>query len=128
MFADPIANMFTCLRNANLRRQRTVSFPYSRFKLNICKKLEGNNFLTECWVDENKKIIKVKIKYFNKNSSLHEIKRISKISQRTYLNLSQIKKECVGRRTYLISTSQGLLTHREAIDKKVGGELIGSVS
>jgi small subunit ribosomal protein S8 len=128
MFTDPIANMFTCLRNANLRRQRTVSFPYSRFKLNICKKLEGNNFLTECWVDENKKIIKVKIKYFNKNSSLHEIKRISKISQRIYLNLSQIKKECVGRRTYLISTSQGLLTHREAIDKKVGGELIGSVS
>lgn len=128
MFTDPIANMFTCLRNANLRRQRTVSFPYSRFKLNICKKLEGNNFLTECWVDENKKIIKVKIKYFNKNSSLHEIKRISKISQRIYLNLSQIKKECVGRRTYLISTSRGLLTHREAMDKKVGGELIGSVS
>jgi len=47
MFTDPIANMFTCLRNANLRRQRTVSFPYSRFKLNICKKLEENNYLTE---------------------------------------------------------------------------------
>ena len=47
MLTDPIANMFTCLRNANSRRHRTVSFPYSRFKLDICKKMEDNNYLTE---------------------------------------------------------------------------------
>jgi len=70
----------------------------------------------------------VEIKYFNKNSSLHEIKKISKPSQRIYLSLSQIKKKCLGRRTYLISTSRGLLTHREALDKKIGGELIGFIS
>ena len=128
MLTDPIANMFTCLRNANLRRYRTVSFPYSRFKLDICKKLEESNYLTEHWVDENKKNIKVEIKYFNKDSSLHEIKKISKPSQRIYLSFSQIKKKCLGRRTYLISTSRGLLTHREALDKKIGGELIGFIS
>lgn len=128
MLTDPIADMFTCLRNSNSRRYRTVSFPYSRFKLNICKKLQEKNYLTEHWVDENKRIIKVEIKYFNKNSSLHEIKKISKPSQRIYFNLSQIKKKCLGRRTYLISTSQGLLTHREALDKKIGGELIGFIS
>jgi len=70
----------------------------------------------------------VKIQYFNKDSSLHEIKRISKPSQQIYLNLSQIKKKCLGRRVYLLSTSQGLLTHREALTKRVGGELIGFVS
>jgi len=42
--------------------------------------------------------------------------------------LPQIKKKCLGRRTYLLSTSQGLLTHREALEKKIGGELIGFVS
>ncbi|WP_147410500.1 uS8 family ribosomal protein [endosymbiont GvMRE of Glomus versiforme] len=128
MLTDPIADMFTCLRNANLRQKRAVSFPYSRFKLDICKKLEENNYLTEHWVDENKRIIKVKIKYFNKDSLLHEVKRISKPSQQIYLSLSQVKKKCLGRRTYLISTSQGLLTHHEALVKKIGGELIGFIS
>jgi len=128
MLTDPIADMFTRLRNANLRRKRTVAFPYSRFKLSICKKLEENNYLTQHYVDENDKTIKVEIKYFNKDSSLHEIKKISKPSQQIYLSLPQIKKKCLGRRIYLFSTSQGLLTHREALEKKVGGELIGFVS
>jgi len=47
MLTDPIADMFTCLRNANLRQKRSVSFPYSRFKLDICRKLEESNYLTE---------------------------------------------------------------------------------
>lgn len=47
-FSDPVANMLTVIRNANLRGYRTVNFPYSSFKWTICKKLQENNFLTQC--------------------------------------------------------------------------------
>lgn len=47
-FSDPVANMLTTIRNANMRGYRTVVFPHSTFKWAICKKLEANNFLSQC--------------------------------------------------------------------------------
>ena len=46
--SDPVANMLTTIRNANMRSYRTVSFPYSSFKWRICEKLQENNFLSKC--------------------------------------------------------------------------------
>ena len=123
MSIDSIADMFTCLRNT---RKTTVIFPYSRFKLKICEKLKQIGSLAECWVDKKdpkKWQIGVKI------SQISKIKRISKPSCRVYYNLSQIQKNCLGKeKVWLISTSRDLLTNKEALKKKLGGEAIGVVS
>lgn len=128
MITDPISDMLTRIRNANMRSYREVSFPFSKFKWLICEKLKENNFLLESWTTKDNRDIKVKIKYFNKDSSIDQLKRISKPSQRIYFTAEELKKNCLGRRVYLVSTSKGLMTHREAIGKKIGGELIFFIS
>jgi len=127
-FSDPVANMLTTIRNANMRAFRSVVFPYSSFKWRICKKLEESNFLSDCWFDEKNKNIKVKIKYSNQYSSIHEIKKISSPSRHIYLKSKEIKKYCRGQSVFLISTPLGLLTHREALQKFTGGKLILTVN
>ncbi|WNE41758.1 MAG: 30S ribosomal protein S8 [Mycoplasmataceae bacterium] len=128
MITDPISDMLTRIRNANMRSYREVSFPFSKFKWLICEKLKDRGFLLENWVTKDKREIKVKIKHFNKLSTINQLKRISKPSQRIYFTNEEIRKNCLGRRVYLISTSKGLMTHREALENKVGGELIFFIS
>jgi small subunit ribosomal protein S8 len=127
-FTDPVANMLTSIRNANMRGYHSVSFPYSAFKWRVSQKLKDENFLSECWSDEKKRQIKVRIKYNNKDSHIHQIKKISKPSQHIHWKTSDIKKKCHGYGIYLISTSQGLLTHREALEKNLGGKAIFFIS
>ena len=129
-FSDPVANMLTFIRNANMRGYKTVIFPYSSFKWQICQKLTKEKFLSQCWIDkkeEKKWKIKVDIKHFNKNSYIHQIKKISKPSRHIYLQAKEIKKYCQKYGLYIISTSLPgvpLLTHREALEKNVGGKVL----
>ena len=127
-FTDPVANMLTVIRNANMRGHKTVFFPYSSSKWKICKKLEENNFLSQCWFDEKNRNIKVDIKYANQNSRIHQVKSISKPSQHIYLRVKELEKHCRGRGIYLISTPLGLLTHREALEKNQGGKVLFFIS
>jgi len=124
--SDPVANMLTVIRNANMRGYRTVSFPHSSFKWAICKKLEEINFLSQCWFDEKNRRIKAEIKYSNEKSRINQLKKISKPSQHIHLNAEQLKKYSQKHGVYLISTSSpsGLLTNREAMEKKIGGKVI----
>ena len=125
MLTSPIDDMFTRIRNSNLCRLRTVKFPLSKFKVEICKKMKQYNFLTQFWVDEKNKQIKAEIRYFNRQSAIRCIETISKPSRSLYVSSSKISKRCSTGGIYLISTSQGLLTHKEALEKKIGGKLIG---
>jgi small subunit ribosomal protein S8 len=122
--SDPVANMLTTIRNANMRGYKTVIFPYSSFKWRICKKLEENNFLSQCWFDEKKRNIKADIKYDNQSTRIHQVKKISKPSQHIHLKVKEIKNNCRSRGIYFISTPLGLLTHREALAKNQGGKVI----
>jgi small subunit ribosomal protein S8 len=126
--SDPVANMLTSIRNANLRSYRTVNFPFSNFSWRICQKLKENNFFSECWVDEKNQKIKVKIKYNNENSNIHQIKKISKPSQHIHWKISQVAKHYHDYGIYFISSSAGLLTQREAWEKKQGGKVIFFIS
>lgn len=126
--SDPVANMLTAIRNANMRSYKTVVFPYSSFKWRICKKLEENNFLSQFYFDEKNRSIKVDIKYNNENTRIHQIKKISKPSQHIHLRAKEIKKSCQSKGMYLISTSRGLLTHREALEQNQGGKVIFFIS
>lgn len=111
-----------------MRSYREVSFPFSKIKLSICEKFKENGFLLENWVTKDKREIKIKIKHFNKLSTINELKVFSKPSQRIYLTVEEIKKNCLGKRIYLFSTSKGLMTKKEALLNKLGGELLVSIS
>src|ERR1700733_5842794 len=118
--SDPVANMLTSIRNANMRGYKTVIFPHSSFKWQICKRLRERNVLSQCRVDKKNRNIKVDIKYNNQNSRIHHLKKISKPSQHIHLRVREIKKFCQNHGFYIISTSEGLLTHREAQEKNLG--------
>jgi small subunit ribosomal protein S8 len=123
--SDPVANMLTAIRNANMRGYKTVAFPHSSFKWRICEKLKENNFLSQCWFDTKNREIKVDIKYNNQQSCIEQIKKVSKPSQHIHLRVKEIKKYCPGRhRVYFLSTPAGLLTHRQALEKNQGGKVI----
>jgi len=123
-FSDPVANMLTMIRNANMRGYHNVSFPHSSFKLKICEKIKENGFFSHYWFDEKKKIIKVFIKHQNKRSKINELKKISTPSKHIHLKKKEINKFCKRNGFFIISTSQGLFTNKEAIKKNIGGKVI----
>ena len=125
MSIDSIADMFAILWNT---RENKVVIPYSRFNLEICRVLEKTSCLKEIRIDKkDQKKWQIEIE-INQTSKV-KIKRISKPSCRIYYNLSQVQKKCLGKeKIWLISTSRGLLTNKEVLEKKAGGEVIGVVS
>lgn len=123
-FSDPVANMLSIIRNANMAGHRSVRFPYSHFKEKICEKMKSNLFFSDYWIDECKKVIKAKIRYCNSFSKINSLKKISKPSQSIYVKSKDIPVKCRRFGTYFISTSSGIMTHREAAEKGIGGKLI----
>jgi len=124
----PISEMITTIRNATKRKYSKVVFPYSNLKWNICIKLEHNNFLKECVHNKENRKIEAKIVYFGKKCNIYQIKTISKPSQHIHFNVSKIKKYCFGPGTYIISTSKGLFTQKEALKQNQGGKILFSIN
>ncbi|MCD6178216.1 30S ribosomal protein S8 [bacterium] len=123
---DPIADMLTRIRNAQLVSQKEVRIPFSRLKYEIAKILEENNFVEKI----NKvgrgprKVIKISLKYIDGRPAISGLKRISKPGRRVYVPVKKIKRVKEGYGIAIISTPKGLMTDKEARRNKVGGEII----
>lgn len=128
MLNDPISDMITRVRNSALKLNKEVSFPFSKFKWSITEKMRSLGYFSEVWTNRDKTKIRAKIRFFNKAVSVSKIVRVSKPSQRIYLTKKEIERSCVGKKTYFLTTSLGILTHRETISKKIGGELMFFIS
>lgn len=128
---DPIADMFTRIRNAIKNHSDFVCFDFSNVKLAICRLLKSEGFVSGFAVFEsgvNKRFIKLILKYDKEGVSLiDKIYRISKPSKRVYVAKKNIPKTLNGFGVSIISTSKGILSGRSARLKNVGGELIGEV-
>jgi small subunit ribosomal protein S8 len=127
---DPIADMLTRIRNANQAKQASVSMPSSRLKLEILNVLKNEGYISEYEKVEDSKqgVIKVTLKYADKKERV--IKGISKISKpglRVYAKAEELPRVLNGLGTAIISTSEGIMTDREARNKKLGGEVIAFV-
>ena len=122
---DTIADMLTRIRNANAMRYEEVIIPSSKLKLANIFKNEGyiSNFEL---VDEDKveKNIKITLKYNNKERVITGLKRISKPGLRVYAKVEDVPRVLNGLGTAIISTSQGLMTDKEARSKNLGGEVL----
>ena len=129
VMTDPIADMLTRIRNANQMKHATVSMPASRLKLEILNVLKNEGYISEYEKIEDGKqgIIKVTLKYVEKTRVIKGIKRISKPGLRVYAKSNELPKVLNGLGVAIISTSNGIMTDREARQQKLGGEVIAFV-
>ncbi|WP_405062142.1 30S ribosomal protein S8 [Kribbella sp. NBC_01505] len=130
---DPIADMLTRLRNANQAYHESTSMPYSKIKQGIADILQQEGYISSYKVEEPKegavgKTLIVDLKFGpTRERSLAGIRRISKPGLRVYAKSTNLPKVLGGLGVAIISTSQGLLTDRQAKHKGVGGEVLAYV-
>ena len=125
-----VADFVIRIKNAALARRREVVLPYSKLNLAIGKVLVKNGFLENIKEEEQdkKKTLKGTIKYEKRQPALSEIDIISKPSLRVYKNKSSIFDiEKRGRKTVIVSTSQGVMIGKEARKKGLGGEILFAI-
>tara|TARA_B100000886_G_scaffold340356_1_gene309399 strand:- start:1147 stop:1545 length:399 start_codon:yes stop_codon:yes gene_type:complete len=124
---DPVGDMFTRIRNGQMRSLKTVNVPASKFRSEILEilKTEGyiNNFFIEK-VEGNKKFLTVDLKYYEGSPVIKEIKRISKPGRRVYSKATSIPKIQNGLGLAILSTSKGVMSDTDARKNKIGGEII----
>jgi small subunit ribosomal protein S8 len=130
---DPIADMLTRLRNANQAYHERVSMPYSKLKANIAEVLKAEGYIASWAVQEPLegavgKTLSIDLKYGpSRERSLAGIRRVSKPGLRVYAKAPDLPRVLGGLGVAIISTSQGLLTDRQARKRKVGGEVLAWV-
>ena len=130
---DPIADMLTRLRNANQAYHDSTSMPHSKIKVGIAEILKQQVYITSYEVvepgeGEVGKTLKITLKYGDsRERSIAGLRRISKPGLRVYAKSNALPKVLGGLGIAIISTSQGLLTDREASLKSVGGEVLAYV-
>jgi len=130
---DPIADMLTRLRNANQAYHDAVSMPYSKLKAGVAEILQQEGYITSYEVQEPTegevgKSLTITLKYGrNRERSIAGVRRISKPGLRVYAKHTGLPKVLGGLGVAIISTSQGLLTDRQANQKGVGGEVLAYV-
>jgi len=130
---DPIADMLTRLRNANQAFHDDVSMPFSKLKLGVAEILKQEGYITSFEVHEPAegavgKTLVIQLKYGRtRERSIAGVRRISKPGLRVYAKSTGLPRVLGGLGVAIISTSQGLLTDRQANQKGVGGEVLAYV-
>jgi len=125
--ADPIGDMITRIRNAQMRQLNNVTVPNSKFRARILDILKQEGFISnyKSLTDADKKFnISVELKYSNGLPVIKEIKRVSKPGRRIYAKASSIPKIQNGLGLAIVSTSKGIMTDNEARSQNIGGEII----
>ena len=126
-FTDPIGDMFSRIRNGQMRSLNSVDIPSSNFRKNILEILKNEGYIKDYFIEktENNKIsLRISLKYFEGDPVIKEIKRISKPGRRVYSGVERIPFVHNGLGISIISTSQGVMSDTDAREKKIGGEII----
>ncbi len=126
---DPIADLLTRLRNAVMVGKTEVRVPTSKIKVVVAKELQKAGYIDNVAVEQGspRGTLVITINEPGTNARITEIKRVSKPGRRVYAGANDIPKVKSGRGTILVSTSQGVITGREAVKKRLGGELLLTV-
>jgi len=126
---DPIADLFTRIRNGLMAGHSKIDIPNSRMKIRIVEILKAEGYIQNfrSFEDNKQGILRVYLKYYNDNPVITGIKRISKPGRRSYVGRERIPRVLNGLGTAIISTSSGVVTDRECKEKGIGGEVLGYV-
>ena len=124
---DPIGDMFTRIRNGQLRKLHNVEMPSSNFRLKILEVLKNEGFILSYHIekkDNNKVSLVVDLKYYEGTPVIKEIKRVSKPGRRVFSRADSIPRIQNGLGLAIISTNKGVMSDIEAKKNNVGGEII----
>ena len=127
---DPIGDMFTRIRNGQMRLLNTIDVPASNFRLKILEVLKSEGYILNYFIekkDNNKKNLKVDLKYYEGSPVIKEIKRVSKPGRRVYSRANSIPKIQNGLGLAILSTPKGVMSDNEARKNNLGGEIICKV-
>ena len=126
-FVDPIGDMITRIRNAQMRLLSNVKIPASKFRAKILDVLKKEGYISDYKIINDSKNIEslsVDLKYSKGSPVIKEINRVSKPGRRIYAKAGSIPKIKNGLGLAIVSTSKGIMTDNEARNQKIGGEII----
>ncbi len=124
---DPIGDMFSRIRNGQMRSLNSINIPSSNFRQNILKILKDEGYIKDYYIEktENNKIkLKINLKYYEGLPVIKEIKRISKPGRRVYSRATSIPKVMNGLGLAILSTPKGVMSDTDARKNNLGGEII----
>ncbi len=127
---DPIADMFTRIRNAQMSAKPTVKMPASKLKVAIVKLLKDEGYVRDYQVaklENNKSELEIALKYFEGRPAIERLDRVSRSGLRVYRGKDDLPKVMSGLGVSIISTPAGLMTDAQARAKGVGGEVLGTI-
>ncbi|OGT63454.1 MAG: 30S ribosomal protein S8 [Gammaproteobacteria bacterium RIFCSPHIGHO2_12_FULL_45_12] len=126
---DPVSDMLTCIRNAQMMGIKQVKVPFSGLKCEMLRVLRDEGFIEEFTIvpDGNKKNISVTLKYYQGAPVIEKIKRVSKPSLRVYRGHDELPVVQGGLGVVIVSTPKGVMSCKVARAQKVGGEILCTV-
>ncbi len=126
MVTDPIADLLTRVRNAAMARHDSALVPASKMKIAVAKILKEEGFITDFSLvkGEPQRMIKIILKYIDKQPAFIGLERVSKPGLRVYAGKTEIPRVYGGLGVAILSTSKGLMTGQEAWKKNLGGEIL----
>ncbi|HVZ76470.1 MAG TPA: 30S ribosomal protein S8 [Gemmatimonadaceae bacterium] len=127
---DPIADMLTRIRNACGSKHRRVDMPVSKMKTEIARILKEENFIQDYQTiegEDGRKVLRVRLKYAGDQPVIRDLQRVSTPGLRRYVGAREIPRVRNGLGVAILSTSQGLMSDRQARAKRTGGELLALV-
>jgi small subunit ribosomal protein S8 len=127
MTTDPIADMLTRIRNANMVRQDFVLVPWSRMKMSMAKILKEEGFIQDYEILKGKpgRTMKLHLRYVDRSRpAIVGLKRVSRPGLRVYVGASEIPRVYGGLGMAMLSTSKGIMTGQKAWKQHLGGELL----
>jgi small subunit ribosomal protein S8 len=129
MMTDPIADMFTRIRNGQSASKTAVTMPSSKLKVAIANLLKEEGYISDFNVEAGTKPeLTVELKYFEGKEVIETIKRVSRPGLRVYKGRDELPQVLAGLGIAIVSTSKGLMTDRAARSAGLGGEILGFVA
>ncbi|GFD69144.1 30S ribosomal protein S8 [Alteromonas sp. KUL156] len=126
---DPIADMFTRIRNGQMAQKVSVTMPSSKLRVAICEVLKAEGYITDFTASGDvKPVLEVTLKYFEGKQVIDTIERVSRPGLRIYKKKDELPKVMGGLGVAIVSTSKGVMTDRAARNAGMGGEIIGYVA
>lgn len=126
---DPIADMFTRIRNGQMASKVAVTMPSSKQRVAIAEVLKSEGYIVDFRVEGDvKPVLEVTLKYFDGKKVIETIERVSRPGLRIYKKKDELPKVMGGLGIAIVSTSKGVMTDRAARNAGMGGEIIGYVA
>lgn len=125
---DPLADMLTRIRNAQMAEKTVVSMPSSKLKVAVASVLKNEGYISDYQISgDAKPQLSIELKYFEGRPVIEELKRVSRPGLRQYKSVDQLPKVRGGLGVSIVSTNKGVMTDRAARAAGVGGEVLCTV-